>query len=107
MPKICLKEEIRGILYQNPTKWGKEFKKAMDEVREGGIWETAKNGNKEELEDKLERAIRIKTDQEIQHDWNKPDKSKVCKEYNNKKDGPEIMEKYWEDKEIREEIKET
>ena len=69
-PKICLREEIRGISKRNPTTWGKGFKMVMDEVREGGIWETIKNENKEELEEKIERGIRIKTDQEIQHDWN-------------------------------------
>ena len=36
----------------------------MDEVGAGGIWETIKNGNKE-LEEKTERGIRVKTDQEI------------------------------------------
>ena len=48
----------------------------MDEVGEGGIWKTIKNENKEELEMKIERGIRIKTDQEMEHDWNKIDKSK-------------------------------
>ena len=64
-PKICSREEIRGILNRNPTEWGKEFKMAMDEVGEGGIWETIKNGNEGELEEKIERGIKIKTDQEI------------------------------------------
>ena len=31
-PIICLREEIRGIANRNPTKWGKDFKMAMDEV---------------------------------------------------------------------------
>ena len=53
---------------------------AMDEVGEGGICETIKNGNKEELEEQIKRGIRIKTYQEIQHDWNRIDKSKFCKE---------------------------
>ena len=57
------------------------------------------------MEEKIERGIRIKTDQEIQHDGNRIDKLKFCKEYKNRKDGIE-MEKYWEDKEIRGEIKE-
>ena len=51
----------------------------MDEVEERGIWETIKNRNKEELEEKIERRTRIKTDQEIHHDWNKIDKSEFCK----------------------------
>ena len=50
-PKIFLREEIRGISNGNPKKWGKEFKMAMDEVREGGIWEIIKNGKKEELKE--------------------------------------------------------
>ena len=48
----------------------------MGEIGEGGIWKTIKNENKEELEMKIERGIRIKTDQEMEHDWNKIDKSK-------------------------------
>ena len=58
------------------------------------------------MEEKIERGIRIKTDQEIQHDWNRIHKSKFCKEYKNRKDGIELK-KYWEDKEIRGKIKET
>ena len=99
-PNNFLRKEIRGISNRNPTKCGKEFEMAMDEVGEGGIWETIKNGNKEELEEKIETGIRVKTDQEIQHDWDRIDKSKFCKKYKNRKDGIEI-EKYWVHKEIR------
>ena len=31
---------------------------AMDEVEEGGIWETIENGNEEKLEEKIEKGIR-------------------------------------------------
>ena len=41
-PKICLTKETRGISNQNPTKSGKEFKVAIAEVGEGGIWKTIK-----------------------------------------------------------------
>ena len=78
----------------------------MDKFGERRIWETIKNDNKEELEEKIERGIRIKTDQKIQNDWNRIDKSKFGEEYKNRKEGIE-MEKYWEDKKIRGEIKET
>ena len=44
--KISLREEIRGISNRNPTKWGKEFKMAMDEFGDREIWETIKNENK-------------------------------------------------------------
>ena len=55
-PKICLREEIRGISNRDSTKWGKEFKMAMDEVGEGGIWGTIKNGNKDELQEKIKEG---------------------------------------------------
>ena len=51
----------------------------MDEFGKGGIWETMKSGNKEEIKERMEKGIRIKIDQEIQHDWNKVDKSEFCR----------------------------
>ena len=35
--QICLREEVRGILNKNPSKWGTEFMKAMREVGDGKI----------------------------------------------------------------------
>ena len=57
--------------------------------------------NKKWKERRIERGIRIKTDQEIQHDWTRIHKSKFCKDYKNRMDGIE-MEKYWKYKKIRE-----
>lgn len=34
-PKICLREEIRGLINNNPTKWGKTLKKAFSDVGDG------------------------------------------------------------------------
>ena len=105
-PKKCLREEARGILNGNPTKWGKEMEKAMKEVGEGAIWEIIREGNAKELEKKVERGIKTKIDQEIQVDWSKIEKSQFCEEYKNRKLNIG-MEKYWEDKELKGKTKET
>ena len=36
-PKVCLREEIRGIINRNPSQWGREFKQALEEVGDGRI----------------------------------------------------------------------
>ena len=36
-PKVCLREEIRGIINRNPPQWGREFKQALEEVEDGRI----------------------------------------------------------------------
>ena len=36
-PKVCLREEIRGIINRNPSQWGREFKQALEEIRDGRI----------------------------------------------------------------------
>lgn len=40
--KTYLKEELRGIMNINPSKWGREFDKEMRKV---GDWETIKLKN--------------------------------------------------------------
>ena len=60
------REEVRGILNRNPSKLGKQLKKAMDEVGEGGIWNGIKQGNLDELAKIAERGIKTKIDQQIQ-----------------------------------------
>lgn len=35
LPKKCLMEEIRGIKNSNPSRWGKTFKKALEDVGDG------------------------------------------------------------------------
>ena len=76
-------------------KRGKELK----EVGEGAIWNIIRNGDEDELVRIIRRGIQIKTDQEIQGDWNIIEKSEFCKDYKYLKDDVE-MEKYWDDNEI-------
>lgn len=104
-PKKCLKEEVRGIINGNPTKWGAELTKAMNDIGEGDIWQGIRNGDIAVIEEKIERGIKIRTEQEIQYDWNKIDRSAYCKEYQGRKISFQ-MEEYWEDREIAGEIKE-
>ena len=35
--KVCLREEIRGIINRNPSQWWREFKQALEEVGDGRI----------------------------------------------------------------------
>ena len=105
-PKKCLKIEIRGIINGDPSKWGKELKQVMEGVREGAIWNIIRNGDQEELERRVHRVVQIKTDQKIQGDWNKIEKSEFWKDYRYLK-GNMGMEKYWEDRKIKGELKET
>ena len=74
-PEKCLKEEIRGIINGDTTKWGKYLKQAMEGVGKGTIGNIIRNAEQEQLERRVCRVVQIKTDQEIQADWNKIDKS--------------------------------
>ena len=80
-PKKCLREEIRGILNRNPSKWGKQLMNAMDEVGEGGIWNCISKGNFDELANRMKIGMNTKIDQEIQLDWSKIGRSKFCAGY--------------------------
>ena len=44
--KVCLREEIWGIINRNPLQWKREFKKALKEVGDGrivdAIWKESK-----------------------------------------------------------------
>lgn len=37
-PNKCLREEVRGIMNGNLSKWGKKLKQAWESVGEGEIW---------------------------------------------------------------------
>ena len=93
--KKCLNEEIRGIINEYTTKWGKELKQAMKGVGEGAIWNMIRNENQEELERRVHRVVQIKTDQETR-DWNKIGKSEFWKDYKYLTENMG-MENYWED----------
>ena len=58
------------------------------------------------MERRIRSEIQIKTDQEIQDDWNRIEKSQFCKDYKYLKDNMG-MEKYCKDKEIKGGVKET
>ena len=56
-PKKCLKEEIRGIINGDTTKWGKELKQAMEGVGKGTIRNKIRNGDQEELDRRIRRVV--------------------------------------------------
>ena len=87
-------------------RYEKELKVAMEKAGEGAIWNIIRNGDEDEMGRRIRRGIQIKTHQEIQHDWNRIEKSEFCKDYKYLKDNIGI-EKYWEDKEIKGEVKKT
>ena len=97
-PKICLKEELRGIKNGMPTKWGNSLKKAFEEVGDGEEldWILRKE-MKKEAETKREQGLKFKIDQETQLDWHKVDNSRFCEGYKEwkKKLG---REHYWENR---------
>lgn len=106
-PKICLREEIRGIINGNPSKWGKELKEAMEEVGDGRvidhIW---KRGGEKMLETLLEEGLGKKKDQDIQEDWTRIDKSSYCTIFKSIKFNTE-RESYWNIAELSGSVKET
>ena len=57
----------------------------MGGVGEREVWGIIKKGNAKEVEKSVEREKETKTDQEIQLDWNKIEKSQFCEECINRK----------------------
>lgn len=106
-PRAALREEIRGILNGNPTKWGKELQQALSQAGDGLtlqlIWEEV---DTEIIEKRLERNLRLLEDQETQSNWTKIDKSEYNENYKRWKTVMS-MERYWEDKNLRGTDKET
>ena len=105
-PKVCLKEEIRGIINTNPSQWGREFKQALEEVGGGkivgAIW---KESEWREVLILLEEGLKRKEEQDTQGDWVKVDKSSFCKLYGEIKKTVD-REKYWDKKGINGTMKE-
>lgn len=66
-PKICLKEELRGIRKNCSSKWEMRLKKVFEEVGDGEVinWMPGKEKTNE-VERKLVEGIKTKRDQEIQ-----------------------------------------
>ena len=76
----------------------------MEGVEKGTMWNIIRSRDQEELERRVRRVVQIKTYQKIQGGWNKIDKSEFWKVYKYLRENME-MEKYWEDKQIIEEVK--
>ena len=59
--KICLRQEVRGILINNKSKWGEELEKGVRDVGEceiiRGIWDY-KGDN--DTKDKIDRGLNTK-----------------------------------------------
>lgn len=107
LPKICLREEARNLENNVPSKWGLEFRKAIEEVGIGldNIIVEIKKGNSDRLRELFIECIERKTEQEIQNDWSNVDKSKYAKNYKYIKDNF-LQENYWEREDVRVEHKE-
>ena len=81
-PKICLREEIRGILNGQASDWGKDLEQAWNEVGDGQIakmiW-----GRKEieQIGDKLGKGVETNAEQEIQHDRERIKRSTYWEHY--------------------------
>lgn len=105
-PKICLREEVRGVINDKPSQWGRELQGAMREVGDGRlmrlIWD---HGERGEIEKILDEGVKTIEWQDIQGDWTRADSSSFCPFY------PEIKtrlgrESYWDDKNLPGDIKE-
>ena len=105
-PKVCLREEIRGLENRNPTEWVSSWREAMEQVGEGQIWKVLKEDRgKTKLEKKLEEGVKRRAEQEIQLDWNRVANSNYWKYYGRWKKGIGA-EKYQNEKGIPTECKE-
>ena len=95
-PKTFLREEIRGIINRDTTKWGKELKEATEGSGEGVIWNIVRNGDHDELGRRFRRVVQMKADEVIQGDWNKIGNLEFSEDdkYLKENTGDE---KYWED----------
>ena len=106
-PKVCLREESRGIVNGNPSRWGVEFRDAMRGVADGRtvdlMWSGA--GGVRLIEKYLGEGDEKKKEQDIQADCVNVDKSTFCSIYKAIKGGFE-REKYWDERMVAGELKE-
>lgn len=58
-PYICLKEELRGVRNNNPTKWGKQLVKVFHEVGDGEEIDWITENRKIEVETNLGNCLKI------------------------------------------------
>ena len=105
-PKICLREELRGLGNQEPSRWGKEMKDAWEEAGSGEIIKMMREEQPlDEIRKKMDEALNILKNQEIQKGWEKIDKSEYWGRYKDIKESWGI-EKYWGAREFSSKIKE-
>ena len=67
LPKMCLKEELRGLKNGNSSSWCRKVREALREVGDVETLDWIYKGiRREEVEKNLEKGLKIKRDQEIQ-----------------------------------------
>lgn len=96
-PKLCLRDEARAAINEKSTKWEKSVRNVLVEGRDGQvvkmIWEKREKG---EIGPVLERALKIKLEQELQGHWGKIDISAYHESYKEIKKMV-VAESYWEE----------
>ncbi|KAI4482525.1 hypothetical protein M0802_013629 [Mischocyttarus mexicanus] len=97
-PKVCLKEEIRGIVNGYQSAWGQKLKKAFEEVGNGkGIRWMFEGRGLGEIRKKLEEGRVRREEQCMQRWWGRIDRSGFCRGYREWKIGLGC-EDYWRNK---------
>lgn len=101
-PRKCLMAILRSVENNNPMRWGAEMRETFKETGSVEILRLLRErGNKENIEKGIEDMLRKKSDQEIQTNWRKIDKSSFCQHYKTIKEGIE-EEKYLSDEKTTE-----
>lgn len=94
-PRVCWREELRGLKNSRATKWGLTVKKALEATGDGeSINKFLIEGERRRLGESLQRGVRVKRDQGLQRNWCRIDKSSYCGGYRDWKKDPG-REKYW------------
>lgn len=100
-PKICLKEEIRGLGNGEPTIWGSELKKTWEEAGKGEMQLLLKNGiNGSVFGEKMKEGLIILNEQDTQQDFIGVEKSRYWEWYKTYKENYH-REPYWEEENIK------
>ena len=76
-PKVCLKEEIKGIINGHPSRWEAEFRDVMREVGDERTVELirAGTGGMKIIQKYLMEEVKRKEEQDTLSDWVRADKS--------------------------------
>lgn len=99
-PKICLREEMRGILNGNPTKWGKTIEESAKKMNcENVIEKIYKGKDVEEISEEIGVGIECLTRKAADKEESRIRASNYSKIYK-KLVEEKTDEKYWENKKI-------